>query len=259
MSAWLPILVYHSVSDRVSPAFRRFSVSPSLFREHLEVLAEEGYRTQTLSSAAGQLVPGNGLAERTVVLTFDDAFADFAENALPALQAAGFAATLYVPTAYVASREAWLSREGEPNAPVMGWDELRAAAAAGIEIGAHSHTHAELDLLAGDALMTELARPKAILEDQLGQEVTTFAYPFGVHCARVRRGVKAAGYRTACAIGNLPASVRSDAWSLPRLPITSTTDAAQLRCMLRRRPKSSERLHSEAKRTVRRMQRRWLA
>jgi peptidoglycan/xylan/chitin deacetylase (PgdA/CDA1 family) len=141
----------------------------------------------------------------------------------------------------------------------MDWDELREAADAGIEIGAHGHTHAELDLLAGEALMAEVARPKAILEQRLGREVRSFAYPYGAHCSRVRRDVRAAGYRTACAVGNLPADVRSDAWSLPRLPVIETTDADELRRLLRRQPKSSERLLSEAKRVVRRTQRRWLA
>jgi peptidoglycan/xylan/chitin deacetylase (PgdA/CDA1 family) len=255
---WLPILVYHSVSDRVAPAFRQFSISPSLFREHLAVLAQEGYRTQTVTAAAAGIRDGCGVGDRTVVLTFDDAFADFAENALPALRAADCAATLYVPTAYVASPRVWLSREGVKNEPVMGWDELREAADAGIEIGAHSHTHAELDLLTGEALTAEIAQPKALLEDHLGHEVTTFAYPFGAHCARVRRDVRAAGYRSACAVGNLTAGVRSDVWSLPRLAITETTDADELLRLLSLRPTSGERLLSEAKRVMRRTQRRWL-
>lgn len=246
----VPILVYHAVSDEVSSQFRPYAVSPARFVEHMTVLQDLGCQTLTLSDAAHRLFDTGSLPERAVVLTFDDAFGDFAQFAVPAMTAAGFIATLFVPSAYVGSTSRWLSREGEDRRPVMGWSEIRNVAEAGIEIGAHSHTHPQLDRLSLVDLDGEFRRSKALLEDGLSSEVTAVAYPFGFHSRRVRRAACSAGYTFGCAVGNLSASVGSDRWAIPRLTVSADADGEMIRRFVTEPTHSYDVVVSETKRVL---------
>lgn len=232
------ILMYHSIGTSQSDAFRPFTVTPDLFEAHLQVLADLGYRSRTvrdLVTDARTTAAGDD-GRPAVVLTFDDGFLDFATEALPRLQDRGFTATMYVPTAYVGATSAWLRREGEHERPVMGWDELAAAVAAGIECGAHSHTHPQLDRIRRSAVRDELRRSRHILEDRLEVPVSTFAYPFGYYRRSVVEEVRRAGYEAACAVRNLPVPSLTERHALPRLTVTDQTGPEELRALLDRRP-----------------------
>jgi peptidoglycan/xylan/chitin deacetylase (PgdA/CDA1 family) len=246
----VPILVYHAVSDDVTSQFRPYSVSPALFAEHMAILKELRCEALTLSDAAQRLFRRSPLPERAVVLTFDDAFGDFAQHAFPTLLAAQFPATLFVPSAYVGSTSRWLVREGEDRRPVMSWAEIGGVADAGIEIGAHSHSHLELDRLSRAQVHDELARSKAVLEEGLGREMATVAYPFGYHSRRVRRAARSVGFTFGCAVGNLSAKSHSDRWAIPRLTVKATTDDLALRQFVTGRTDRRDEAVSEAKRVV---------
>ena len=85
---------------------------------------------------------------------------------------------------------------------MLTWSQVKEAAAHGVELAGHSHSHPQLDQIGDAALREELSRNKALLEDELGKPVTTMAYPYGYSNARVRRAVAAAGYEAACAVDN---------------------------------------------------------
>jgi peptidoglycan/xylan/chitin deacetylase (PgdA/CDA1 family) len=255
MAQSLPILVYHAISDKATSPFRPYAVSPGRFAEHVAILQDLGCVALTLSDAAQRLFNGATLPERSVVLTFDDAFGDFAAYAVPTLTAANFPATLFVPSAYIGATSRWLTREGEDRRPVMSWSEIRGVVEAGIEVGAHSHTHPELDRLSNTDLQDELERPKTLLEEGLAQAVDAVAYPFGYHSRRVRRAARAAGYAFACAGGNLSAHPDSDRWAIPRLTVKPTADSAVLRQLVTGRTGRYDVVVSETKRLITRAQR----
>ncbi|MBV9229057.1 MAG: polysaccharide deacetylase family protein, partial [Chloroflexi bacterium] len=133
---------------------------------------------------------GEELPPQPIVLTFDDAYADFYTNALPALQTYGFVATLYVPTVFVGGTSRWLEYLGEGSRPLLSWSQLAEISACGIECGAHSHTHPALDMLSFSKAQDEIVRCKCLLEDHLGQQTSSFAYPYGYYNTRVRQMVR---------------------------------------------------------------------
>ena len=103
------ILLYHRVAELPCDP-QLLSVTPKHFEEHLEVLRRLG-RPISLQELAKRLRSGN-LLHRSVVLTFDDGYADNLRNAEPMLERHGFPATAFVTTGYAGgSREFW-------------WDEL---------------------------------------------------------------------------------------------------------------------------------------
>lgn len=81
---------------------------------------------------------------------------------------------------------------------IMGWDDIRALASAGVEIQSHTRTHRVLETLDDRALREELTGSRQDIEAALGRPVRALAYPVGRRpSARVRRAVADAGYRIA--------------------------------------------------------------
>ena len=245
-AASVPVLMYHSVSDRATPAFQPYAVGPHQFREHMAVLADRGCRMLTLSQRAAAMRDHTSVADsNAVVLTFDDAFLDFHTTALPILAEFGFPATLYVPSAFVGLTSHWLQKEGEATRPIMSWSALAEAVDAGVEVGSHSRSHADLDLIGKHQLRAEVADSKSELEDQLQTSVVSFAYPFGHNNAAVRSELVTAGYSSGVAVRDLASSTESP-YRLSRWTVPGDMSAPALARLLgralgsRRRPSGSD-------------------
>lgn len=252
----MPILMYHSIASSAAQRFARFVVSPADFSAQMDYLAGAGYQPVTVLDLARRRAAGD-LPARAVVLTFDDAFADFETAVLPVLHKHGFPATLYVPTAYVARTALWLRDCNEDQRPILSWRALRDVVSAGIEVASHSHTHPQLDRIALPSVRDEMRRSRQILQDNLGIPIQGFAYPFGYWTPGVRESVSAAGYAYACAVGELPVSASADPLTLPRLTVGpgagmagfarllggSSTAAARLSADLKRRAWRAVRRH----------------
>ncbi|MEO8846716.1 MAG: polysaccharide deacetylase family protein [Kofleriaceae bacterium] len=87
---------------------------------------------------------------------------------------------------------------GHANDVVMTWDDVRALAAAGMDVESHSRRHRVLQTLDPVALEDELTGSREELEAQLGRPVQAIAYPVGrriAHLAPIRHAVEAAGYK----------------------------------------------------------------
>jgi O-antigen biosynthesis protein len=232
----IPILMYHSIDDDCSPRFRRFVVSPSSFETHVRYLADNGYQTLTVSGLIEAMDGRAVMPLKPVVLTFDDGFADFHEAALPILAEFGQTATLYVVSGAVGGYSAWLSGIGEGRRQMLGWAQLDEVQRSGIEIGAHTATHAALDLLSLEDTREEIAVSKRELEDRLGTAVSSFAYPFGYQNAAVRGLVQREGYSSACAVRYAMSSRTDDRFALSRHIALDSWDRDTLGAVLQGRP-----------------------
>lgn len=242
-----PILTYHAVAERVDPRFAPYAVTPAELEQQLGWLRDRGYRFLTVADYARALQRSVALPERTVVLTFDDAFADFRAVALPLLQRYGAVATLYVPTAFVGGTSRWAEPRGEGARALLDWDGLRTVRDAGVEIGGHAHTHRRMAGLSDAEIVDEVGACKAALEAELDAGASTFAYPFGDHDRRVRRAVRDAGYDAACEVRELPSTSADDPYALRRLLVLRGTSPERFRALVERRAGPGRRLLREAK------------
>ncbi|WP_329397498.1 polysaccharide deacetylase family protein [Streptomyces melanogenes] len=219
MSAPVPILMYHAVGHRPAEAAYGLSVSPGAFAEQMDVLADRGFTPLTTAGLAHAWRSAGALPRRPVLITFDDGYEGVHRHALPVLAKHGFAATLFVSTGWLRGAH----EEGGPPDTMLDWDQVRELAAAGTEIGGHSHTHPQLDQLGDDRLWFETLRCKEIVTEELGTRPVSFAYPYGYSSRRVRRTVRAAGFAQALAVGNALAERRQGPYALERVTVRRGT------------------------------------
>ena len=111
----------------------------------------------------------------------------------------------------------------------MRWEEVREAAAGGIEFGAHTRSHPILSRLGGeDELHAEIAGSKRRIEEQLGSEVDHFCYPNGSltdFTPAAVQAVHAAGFRTATTTVPGFVTAGADALLLSRFGVASDYEA----------------------------------
>lgn len=225
----IPILMYHSVDGSCSDAYRPWMLKPAVFDEHMNALAELNFTAMTVSSLVAAVGGHGSLPARPVVITFDDGFRDFQTGALPILQRYGFCATLYVVSGYVGGTGGWLQSLGEGDRTMLDWSELREVASSGIEVGAHTVTHPQLDTMGRQAAFNEILGSKLKLEDNLGGAVRTFAYPHGYASARTRALVQEAGFESACRVRHALSAASEDPFGLSRVMVTADTTLGDLK------------------------------
>lgn len=202
------ILTFHAIDGLSAP----LSFSPALFSHGLQRLQQRGYRSLTVSEAAGALQTGLPREERLLAITFDDGYASVWTEAFPVLQRLGFRATVFLNT----------GGAGDGGLPPMEgrarlrWPQVRALHEAGFEIGAHSVTHPDLTRLAAPDLDREMAGSRDMIEAHSGIRPVCFAYPYGYHSAPVRDAARR-HFHCACSAALAVARPGHCLFALPRL------------------------------------------
>lgn len=161
-----------------------------------------------------------------VVLTFDDAYANFAEKIFPVLRDFEFPAVLYVPAGFVAGTSP-APLTGAEELPPCSWKQLAGLVDSGlITVGSHTYSHCDLRTVSEEAAEDELLRSRATLEERLGTSVDSFCYPRAQWNARTEELVQR-HYSTAVVAGGgkaYPGDWR--AHRLPRVPIRNDAPAS---------------------------------
>ena len=220
----IPVLMYHEIAD-VTATPSKLAVAPEVFADQLAYLSDAGYTALTAGELAGILEGGRGqLPERPVVLTFDDGYGDFYDHALPLLKQHEMTGTVFATTG-------WIGLDGKAKR-MLNWREIDEVIEYGIEIGAHTIKHPQLDQLPRRELLEELSVSKDLLEDKLGRAVPGLAYPFGYSNAHVREVARELGYAYAYAVGNSLTTAAADHFALPRLTVRRGTTMDEFRRMV---------------------------
>lgn len=204
------VLTYHSVGDRD----HEMNVTPDAFRAQMEWLAENAHVCSLAEATEGC----GGVA-----ITFDDGYLDNLTNAAPVLSELGLPATVYVVPGRVGQ---WLDHdEQDRSAVLMTWDEVRELESSGWTIGGHTLTHQRLSTLNMLDRRTEIVKCTEVLEDELGHEMESFAYPYGSaldYNEYSKELVRQCGYKFA--VSNRFGAIQpgADRWALRRIWIDRT-------------------------------------
>lgn len=176
----LPIFMYHYIRDcnAVSdPVGAGLSVSPEKFQDQLDLIQELNYQTITFNDLLQSNIP-----EQAVILTFDDGYQDFYDNAFPELQKRKMKAVVFIITEQI----------GQPG--YLTETEIKELSEYGIEIGSHSITHPDLTKRDQIQIQQELLDSQETLENLTGQKIRSFCYPAGKYSTEVMEAVEKAGY-----------------------------------------------------------------
>jgi peptidoglycan/xylan/chitin deacetylase (PgdA/CDA1 family) len=211
------VLCYHALSDEWDAAL---SVTPGAFRRQLTSFVSRGWVGAAFTEAV--LDPP---APKTLAVTFDDAFDSVRTRAAPILAELGVPATVFVPTDWPGRDrmrwpgiEQWSTTRFAAELAPMSWDDLRALAASGWEIGAHTCSHPHLPQLDTDAIRRELTESRAACEREMGRPCRSVAYPFGDTDDRVRSAAADAGYDVAAGLSSAAWPAR-DRFDWPRVGV----------------------------------------
>lgn len=212
------ILQYHHVSDDTPSST---SISPKQFAAHLKYLADNNFNVASLPELIEAIKQQQPMADKTVVLTFDDAYANLIENAKPLLDKYQFPYTIFVnPGVIERGSKSYLT-----------WQQLDEMGKSGATIANHGFEHDSLaripDGLTEAQWLTQqtksLLDAERIIKEKTGQSWKYFAYPYGEYTPATQQWLTDNGFvgltQQSGAVG-----LTTDTSVIPRYPASQPYD-----------------------------------
>jgi peptidoglycan/xylan/chitin deacetylase (PgdA/CDA1 family) len=213
----VPVLMYHLITTPVpSYALEGLVVSPTLFDAQMKGLKDAGWTTITAAQLAAAITSGARPPARTVVVTFDDGYADGYNNAMPILQRYGFVGTFYIIT----------DRIGTP--PFLDEGMVRLMARAGMEIANHTRQHVDLTAQSYASALAQISGANDAIQALTGVRPTTLAYPYGSVNTTAVKAAADAGITLATTTVEGCVEYPANRLSAPRIRVSPSMSASYL-------------------------------
>lgn len=212
----VPVLCYHSISDDTTLK-NPIVVSTTLFREHLQVIKDNGYTTLTIEQLNNYITNKQAIPEKSVVITFDDAYLDNYTLAFPILKEFNMTATIFAISDFLNTD------------PYMTTSNIKEMITYGIDIQSHTSTHSELAKLSYENQLKELSDSKKSIETLTNKPVLSIAYPFGSYNENTLKAATAAGYSMAFTVKKGFSTRIQNHYELSRILIDYTYKAKDIK------------------------------
>ena len=194
--------MYHRFGESKYPST---NIGIEEFKKHLEMIEKEGIKFIDPKNFEAEL---KNVKERKILITIDDGFASFYENAWPILREKQIPFILFVSTREV----------GKFN--YMSWSQIKEIDESKIGlIGNHSHTHEYLIDLTPLEIKQDLVQSMDIFKTKLGSNSIFFSYPFGEYSLKFKKIVKDLNFKYAFGQHSGVIDSSKDLYELPRFPI----------------------------------------
>ena len=146
--------------------------------------------------------------DRKVLLTIDDGFSSFYENAWPILKKDKIPFIIFINTETVGARG------------YMNWDQIKEISKFDfVHIGNHSHSHGYLVDKSDEEIERDLITAKEIMNEKLNYNTKFFAYPFGEYKNSYKKIVQCLGFSFAFGQHSGVIDQTKNKFELPRFPI----------------------------------------
>tara|TARA_B100000963_G_scaffold352258_1_gene365147 strand:+ start:1265 stop:2320 length:1056 start_codon:yes stop_codon:yes gene_type:complete len=196
-------LMYHRFEENKYPST---NIRIKQFINHIKILENNKIRFVNPKNFEDEMK--NYKNQSKVLLTIDDGFESFYQNAWPILKEKKIPFILFVSTREV----------GAPN--YMTWDQIREVNEEDfVEIGNHSHTHEYLVDENKDEIISDIKKSISIFKKELGTNSDFFSYPFGEFSLEFKDIIISLGFKYAFGQHSGVIDETKDFYELPRFPI----------------------------------------
>ena len=196
-------LMYHRFEENKYPST---NIKIKEFKNHIKILQDNKISFVNPKNFEDELK--NNKSQRKVLLTIDDGFASFYQNAWPILKEKKIPFILFVSTREVGAFN------------YMNWDKIREIYKEDfVEIGNHSHTHEYLVDESKDVIISDIKKSISIFERELGKNSIFFSYPFGEYSLEFKEIIMSLGFKFAFGQHSGVMDETKDFYELPRFPI----------------------------------------
>ena len=225
------ILQYHHVSD-TSP--KSSSITPAQFEVHLKYLQEHSFNVVPLSQIIDKIKKQQALKDKTIAITFDDAYIDILTQAKPLLDKYNYPYAIFVNPAIISRnsdhRNDRAINKAKPS-PYLSWAQLKALADEGVIIANHGFEHDSLVRITNNLTPVQwlakqtklLLKAEKIIKDNTGHSWRYFAYPYGEYSPAIQHWVKENNFiafsQQSGAVG-----LTTDLTTVPRFPASMPYD-----------------------------------
>ena len=195
--------MYHRFEENKYPST---NIKISDFKMHLKMIEEESFYFVNANNFQEELKSNKN--KKKILLTIDDGFLSFYENAWPILKEKNIPFILFVNTREVGAYN------------YMNWDQiLELYKSQNVEIGNHSHSHEYLVDEGANFIKKDILTSIKIFRNKLGKNSEFFSYPFGEYSLEFKKIIKDLGFKYAFGQHSGVIDESKDMWALPRFPI----------------------------------------
>jgi hypothetical protein len=206
-------LFHHLISDRP----HRMGIPTEIFVRQVAFL-QKHYRVVSLSEAM-EILRSGFCKVPTVVLTFDDGYADNFLYLRAVAEAAAVPASLFICTDAVESRGEFQHdrKNGGAGFRALGWDQIRYWQSDRIEFGSHTRSHFDCGSTDTRALEDEIVGPSGAMHHQVGASPRFFAFPWGKQRNMSREALRIAAASYECSFSTLSCENFAGNGSIPKV------------------------------------------
>ena len=196
-------LMYHRFEENKYPST---NIKINDFKTHLKIIEENNIKFINPKDFENELK--NNKTQRKILLTIDDGFLSFYENAWPILKTKKIPFILFVSTREIGAFN------------YMTWEQIKEINKEDfVEIGNHSHTHEYLADERSELIKEDIAKSISIFKKNLGKNSDFFSYPFGEYSNDFKNIIKSFGFKYAFGQHSGVMDESKDFYELPRYPI----------------------------------------
>lgn len=195
-------LMYHRFDEQKYPST---NIQMNIFKKQIELIKENNY--EFYDPGKFKLIFETPKKRKKILITIDDAFSSFYENAWPFLKENEIPFILFVST------------EAVGNHGYMTWDQIKEIEKENfVYIGNHSHSHDYLIDLTEDQFLNDINMSIKIFEKELNYNPIFFSYPFGEYSKYIKNYIsKKFKYSFGQHSGVI--DINKNKFELPRFPI----------------------------------------
>lgn len=183
---YIPILMYHSIFDKVPEEDRNSCVETANFEAQMKKLIEEGYTPINFKTLKDYMNQTGGLPEKPILITMDDGYINNYTNAYPIYEKYQIQATLFVSPYYM---------QNENTERHFGWNAAREMEESGlIDIQCHGYDHTPLTYLSLKGSLYHVSHSFGLIEEHLGKrDVQIVAFPQFRNTKAIRKQLSSLG------------------------------------------------------------------